>query len=860
MKGGNIKIFKKSIRQRRAISSNILENGSCNGSEEERNKSNNGIKAFHRKTTTSYFYGSYLSSNLENDLLNNLNIDEINNKYKDNESYTLNEKEKNKILNVVNQINSNNNTIKEDNYDQIFNVSFHSYELDNSNSHNNSVIVKSEEKLNNTNKSNKNNDDNSKTTDNNGKIIIDKNTRNDGKLLLNEKDKKFNTEKSFVSFKNNLKFIKDKEERVTNSYLLALGMTTNQNKKEKMEEKEQYMPTSSVIEEEKSDLIDSKSEFSNKKKNTKNTIFYEDSLNVNNNDNNKKRIMLVNKDNKIKILNILENEKKEKINENGGEKNNFINVNRNNKNIIGKRNDNILKDKEKLSLRMSIALNEIINKNNKKEENKRKYLKKNKTILLNSFFNLTYKGKKTKNNEINNYNQKNESNTDIFKKTDNNIIQDKKIYKKEIKFPFVQKRKKENSNISSIIKIRYNTDNSDSTRTYNGNTLRNKNINSNPIYNGEYQNRNNNTNVNNGINSDANIIQAKNKTFIIDENRPMKNSSLLITKIELRPKSRIPHIRQKIVDKKEIYYNNKNNINNYTMNKNSAPNRKYLTKIVNIPHKKTHSFTKDKTIFYNRKDKYDINSLKQIKTINQALALIRIDRMNSKKNTKSNSKKPNLSFIRNKNSNSSSFTRATRSNSNSKSSRSKEKKILVNKTNSGSLNYKNELSLFLLEDNNNNINTISNKKHTIITLKENLIYSKSYMKINVLEKISKTFNSDNSFFVLYCEKYIKVDNDKDKGIDNNCNNCINNKNDFILLFKSLMKYYHNQNRFIKIYGEENAPNVISVKNININNYFIYRTKYIEKKDKDKNKNDASLLFESIKELQVTTNAIILCKK
>ena len=40
---------------------------------------------------------------------------------------------------------------------------------------------------------------------------------------------------------------------------------------------------------------------------------------------------------------------------------------------------------EKSSLKMSVALNEIINRNNKKEENKRKYLKKNKAILLNSF-------------------------------------------------------------------------------------------------------------------------------------------------------------------------------------------------------------------------------------------------------------------------------------------------------------------------------------------------------------------------------------------------------------------------------------------------------------------------------------------
>ena len=38
---------------------------------------------------------------------------------------------------------------------------------------------------------------------------------------------------NFVSFKNNLKNIKDKEERATKSYLLALGMTKNQNRNER---------------------------------------------------------------------------------------------------------------------------------------------------------------------------------------------------------------------------------------------------------------------------------------------------------------------------------------------------------------------------------------------------------------------------------------------------------------------------------------------------------------------------------------------------------------------------------------------------------------------------------------------------
>ena len=66
-------------------------------------------------------------------------------------------------------------------------------------------------------------------------------------------------------------------------------MTKNQNRNE------QYIPTVSVIEEEKSDVIDSKSEFSNKKKNIKDKYFFK----------NKDNLFLLSKDNKLKIKNIL---------------------------------------------------------------------------------------------------------------------------------------------------------------------------------------------------------------------------------------------------------------------------------------------------------------------------------------------------------------------------------------------------------------------------------------------------------------------------------------------------------------------------------------------------------------------------
>ena len=826
----NKKILKKAIRQRRAISSNLWENGSYNESEEERNKSKNSVKSFHRKTTTSYFYGSYLSSNLENDLYNNLNIDEIINDKKNDDSITNNQNSKEK--------NTSLNSNKEDNFEAINNVSFHSYELD---SNHNSTPEKIEENS---------NGNIINGTIKNGQNIINKDNTN-----IEEKDNKCIVDKSFVPFKNHLKYIIDKEERATKSYLLALGMTTNQNKNN---EKEQYLPTASVIEEEKSDLIDSRSEFSNRKKSTKKNFYLEDSLN------NTKNVIMAKKESKPNIKNNLDEKNKDKKNdindnENGCIKNKnitYVNINGNiSKNIHGKRDDNNMNGNQKFNNKMSDALNEIISKNHKKEENKRKYLKKNKIILLNSFFNMTYKGKLS---EMDIDNETKENNKTVFKKTENNNQEGKASCKIKIekKFPFLEKRKKlDNFIISNMIKKRYNTENnSENLLKSNHNTTMQNKINSKFMLNSDkknmiFNNLNNsinsnlNSNLTSNLTSNLNTQNSSNKTFIMNENK-IKSKKAVITKIEYRPRSRIPHLRQKIMDKKEMI---NNNINSVTITKNKELNKKYLTKIMNIPHKKTHSFTKDK-IFMNENENISLQSMKQMKTINKAFNLIRIGRLNSKNKNKTLSKKSTNSINnKNKHSNSSSFTGATRSNS--KSSRSKDKNIIVNKANSSSFNYKNESSSSFICDEKSF--RCSNKKYTVIALKENLIYSKSYIKIDVLEKIIKTFNSDSSFFIIFCEKYIKVNN------DNNYGDNIQNEN-FILLFKSLMKYYKNQNRFIKIYGDQRAPNVISVKNININNYCIYQTKCFTKQNKDIN--DISLIFEPVNEIKFTTNAIILSKK
>ena len=72
--------------------------------------------------------------------------------------------------------------------------------------------------------------------------------------------------KSFIPLINTLKFQKDKEENATPSYLLALGMNRNNNKND-------YIQTGNIIEEEKSEILISESNLSNKKIITKKNNF-----------------------------------------------------------------------------------------------------------------------------------------------------------------------------------------------------------------------------------------------------------------------------------------------------------------------------------------------------------------------------------------------------------------------------------------------------------------------------------------------------------------------------------------------------------------------------------------------------------
>jgi hypothetical protein len=73
--------------------------------------------------------------------------------------------------------------------------------------------------------------------------------------------------KSFIPIVNTLKFVKEKEENATPSYLLALGVQNGNN------HKNEYIQKGQIIEEEKSEMLITESELSNKKKIKKNTDY-----------------------------------------------------------------------------------------------------------------------------------------------------------------------------------------------------------------------------------------------------------------------------------------------------------------------------------------------------------------------------------------------------------------------------------------------------------------------------------------------------------------------------------------------------------------------------------------------------------
>ena len=601
--------------QKRSISSNEKNIKKMEIKEKEKDDNINSKKGFHhRKRTSSYFLGSYLPD---------LNLIE-NNFQMTNENENINDKEEeNNIINnglIYNLANI-------DNLNEL-SLSFPSYEENN----NNSGAIKNEinEKTKNINVNNNN--------------------------ILDIAKKSENSSKSFITFKNSLKYLKDIDERATPSYQLALQA-------DKKGGKNNYLASSNIIEEEKSSMIESKSEFSNKK-----DLFK------------------------------LEKEKteKEKIQNEHADYFTDLNINNNWKFHNGK-----LENKNE----MALALNEIIIKNNKKEEERKNYLSKNKKVLLNTFFTMSniLKTKEIKCNKekyINSENNKNDMNK--------NNIESFSILKNKI-----------NSNGEYFIKKKFFKK---SSNYYNQNyTFSEREI--------RLNNTTNNSNKENYIETDF----RKNMNKIPHLYNMRKNQKI----INDSPSDLLINIPYK-----SLKTSNSNNLSS----RNNSQISKKLNKLLD------------------KKDsRSNIHSIKRRENLNNALLFIREKKSNKlndlekKKyynsntyNISGNKKLTNITYT-----NSLTNSNMNTNNSNTQShSKSKEKpQHLLRNANSSSFVNKIEQIPQVSEI---YTNIESNKEQTIMCLKYKLMFNKLYEKIDVLEKVNITSISSKNFYVILCDNKLNL--------------------------------------------------------------------------------------------------------
>ena len=830
LKDEELNIKEDIYKRKRSISSKI-----GNNIDDESNNSK-GKRSRHRKMASSYFLGSYISGDELHKFLqeykgvnNDNNINDNKNNIKGNEISEKNiNSDINKLKNLLNDKNPTNNA--KEKLVPLTNSSFYSYSIEDENDNENgdieengSVIKKSggggEESLTN------NCETKSNSYNNNPFYELEKN------------NEKFNKDKSFIPIKNGLKYLKDKEERITESYLMALnGGDTNQKNG-----KNQYLPTASIIEEEKSEFIESTSK---KQSLIKGAKFKKD---VNNMNFKKKNI-----ENEFDLVKNNE-DILEKSNEDENKENLDINIlNSQNENIrINKEKDINTEDNStvKKCPKLDFDLNKIKIKNNIKEEKKRKYLRKNKENLLNSFYNLScnkiiplplsnniYIQRKEENggcsssNNINynNYNQILAKNNKIIM---NNNINNEKIKeliksssKSLIKLPTYLTKKKRNFSfsggyISYLYRQRFNTENS---LTKNNEKMK---------YNiSKYIYKKNDKNIIYHIYNN-NCKELNNKKKL---NKSMNNP--LLTNNKNNPKMKIPH---KKFDKSLIRIKNYEIISkNLNIKNNKYKENKIL---LNMCHRRAASISREKMNNninkklnnndniekYNDKDSINFESTLwcNIKT-NLDTSRILNHRKKQVFNAKNNGNIPTHSD---------SHSCRTKEKIRDKiiSDKNNKKKYCMRKANSGLFNTK-------LDSENENKSefdiNISNKKQTLIILKEKIKFLKSYEKNDVLEKINKTLNCDKSSFIILC-------------------NYNNNKNNDMFVFNGLFKYYENQKRFIKIYGNEKVPNIILIKNINNKNYRIYENKIIQNEE-----NKTQFFFDQIDSFYFSFNSFIICKK
>ena len=596
--------------QKRSISSNEKNIKKMEIKEKEKDDNINSKKGFHhRKRTSSYFLGSYPPD---------LNFIE-NNFQMTNENENINDKEEeNNIINnglIYNLANI-------DNLNEL-SLSFPSYEENN----NNSGAIK--------------NENNEKT----------KNLNVNNNNILDIAKKSENSSKSFITFKNSLKYLKDIDERATPSYQLALQA-------DKKGGKNNYLASSNIIEEEKSSMIESKSEFSNKK-----DLFK------------------------------LEKEKTEKEKFQNEHADYFTDLNINNNWKLENKNE------------MALALNEIIIKNNKKEEERKNYLSKNKKVLLNTFFTMSniLKTKEIKCNKekyINSENNKNDMNK--------NNIESFSILKNKI-----------NSNGEYFIKKKFFKK---SSNYYNQNyTFSEREIRLNNTTNNSNKENYIETDFRKNMNKIPHLYNMKKNQKIVNDSP----SDLLIN---------IPY--------KSLKTSNSNNL--------SSRNNSQISKKLNK--------------FLDKKDsRSNIHSIKRRENLNNALLFIREKKSNKlndlekKKyynsntyNISGNKKLTNITYT-----NSLTNSNMNTNNSNTQShSKSKEKpQHLLRNANSSSFVNKIEQIPQVSEI---YTNIESNKEQTIMCLKYKLMFNKLYEKIDVLEKVNITSISSKNFYVILCDNKLNL--------------------------------------------------------------------------------------------------------
>ena len=832
-------------KQRRSISSKI------GNEEEENNIDSKKLKSRHRKTASSYFLGSYVSGNELNKFLQDFK-----------EANCENNNSKNKIQNEVDLSNKNNLNIdkkcnicdlkdllseKNDNFNQenennnedivcLTNASFYSYSIDDNNEYKNkeneerNILIKGE-------------DDSYKCNEEKKSNLYIENTNNnflDSNPFyeLEKNNEKYSKDKSFIPIKNGLKYIKDKEERVTESYLLALkgGESNRKNGKNP------YLLTTSIIEEEKSEFLESTSkkpsiipgngfikEINFKKKNIENEL------------------------NSVK--DIIEKSEDEENKENID-----INANKDIKNLNEINKKNSKKEFE-------INLDKIKMRKNKIIEKKKKCLRKNKENLLNSFYNLSFNrslpnSQKSKKNEENgsksniDNNITNNNRISINKNyLNNNITNFNLVIKDKIHQEFFKNQEKSKTNLNNKKRRTY---------SYNGgyisylyNQRFNTEINSNKIKDKIKLNlsklvhqktgKNISSDINNNTSKD-NAITKKGKL-----NQTMNKS--LLMKIKLNPNMKIPHNKfdkskaQKI--SKKIFPCNYNMIKTSKIKK---MDKKILLDMSN--HRKSLSISKmeiDK-IEKHRKIFSSGGLVKKIKPINLIINRSgtfkkerpdsnHIDNKYEKKNYSQILTKRNKQMINSKESlRLPNFTDSSSSRIkqkinyrmiNNNENKNPKKILSIRKANSGVL----KIKLYSEIENKSEINiNISNKNQTIIILNDKVKFRNSKEKNDVLDKLKKDFKNNKNSFIILCQR-----------------SKINNENEFIFL--GLFKYFEIDKRFIKIYGNEEIPNYILLKDINKNNYIIYENKIIKNEE-----NKIQILSEQLNSFYFSFNSIIICKK